>query len=102
MFVVVAAVAQFLKPGGPVVAQPSASVAHAICVKAVTAMAKDPETVKVPWVEPASSADAHIFEWGRTTRLIRMRNGLGLEVPVSGKCVVDARTMAVLRATIQQ
>lgn len=51
------------------------------------AAARDPDTAQVPYIDGArDSAGTWTFRWSRSTKLMRMRNGLGLEVPVEGLC----------------
>lgn len=71
-----------------------------MCQSAMKAVARDPETAKVPFVQPVSMSDhQYLVSWGRSTTFMRMRNGLGLEVAVSGSCLVDAASKRVVGMT---
>jgi hypothetical protein len=65
------------------------------CIHAVKRFAKDPEKAQVPWVDAVETADAFEFRWTQQTRLLRLRNGLGLEVAVGGRCTVSKTSQAV-------
>lgn len=59
------------------------------CKRALKSVARDPEKAEIPdvgWMR--GGADWRFF-WNQNTRMLRMRNGLGLEVTTTGVCVVD-------------
>lgn len=66
-----------------------------LCRKAVGLVSKDPDAANVPYVEPVITKDEFRFTWGHDTRHMRLRNGLGLEVAVTGKCYVSRSTGGV-------
>lgn len=65
---------------------PSVTDALGACRTAILQVAKDPDTAKIPYVDGAESPSQFTFTWNRETSLIRMRNGLGLEVPATAIC----------------
>lgn len=67
-----------------------AGSAQAFCEENIRKVAKDPATVDVPFVRNQGSSDEHVFNWGRQTSMVRMKNGMGLEVPVEVTCKVSA------------
>jgi len=66
------------------------SSAQVFCEENIRKVAKDPETVKVPFVRSQGRAGTHIFNWGPQTSMVRMRNGLGQEVAVPASCTVNS------------
>lgn len=63
--------------------------ALSMCQQAFKRAAKDPEKASIPYVPNQGDAREFYFAWGVSTKMMRMRNGLGLEVAVSGSCFVD-------------
>lgn len=76
------------------------SSAQVFCEENIKRVAKDPDTVKVPFVLNQKRGETYEFQWNSQTSLIRMRNGLGLEVPVSASCSVSATTGAIKSLTL--
>jgi len=72
----------------------------AMCMRAIQLASKDPERVQIPWVDPRMGGDDFHFAWGHSTRMLRMRNGLGLEVAASGSCTVSRARKTVTSLTI--
>jgi predicted nucleic acid-binding Zn-ribbon protein len=70
------------------------------CVDAMRALAKDPASADIPSVPARRLNNTYAFEWGRSTMLMRMRNGLGLEVPAEGACVIESTSLQVISANI--
>lgn len=71
-----------------------------MCQLTIKQLARDPETAEVPYVNNFGSGDEFYFAWGRSTKFARMRNGLGLEVPVSASCVVDGKQRKITGLTL--
>lgn len=67
-----------------------AGSAQAFCEENIRKVARDPDTVKVPFVRNQGGAGEHVFHWGRQTSMVRMHNGMGLEVPVEVTCMVNS------------
>lgn len=60
-----------------------------MCQEALKRLSRDPEKASVPYVRGEEGRVVSTFRWDGGTSLMRMRNGLGLEVGVSGECSVD-------------
>lgn len=60
--------------------------AHYYCEQAIKLVAKDPDSVDLPYVENKGSKDWPEYEWSRFTKMARMKNGLGIETAVTVKC----------------
>lgn len=76
------------------------SSAQVKCEDAIRRFAKDPEKVKVPFVLNQGRGDTYEFNWVPQTSLVRMRNGLGLDVAVRASCSVSSRTGSVTSLTL--
>lgn len=59
------------------------------CKRAIRSHARDPETAVIPDVGWMTGGADWRFFWTQNTRMVRMRNGVGLEVAVTAGCVVD-------------
>lgn len=77
-----------------------ASDALVICQSAIKLASKDAEKAKVPYVPNQGSDGGYFFAWNNTTKLARLRNGLGLEVGVTALCKVDAATRRITSLTL--
>jgi hypothetical protein len=68
-----------------------------MCQFAIKRLSRDPDTAEIPYVDNlgGSVGTEYYFAWGAGTKYARMRNGLGLEVPVSASCIVDATTKKI-------
>jgi len=72
-----------------------------ICQEAIKATAKDPEKANIPYVKGGlADDDTYVFHWNGTTRMARMRNGLGLEVAVTADCAVHKDTHKLTRLVV--
>lgn len=67
----------------------SKSDALYLCQTAMRSIAKDPEKAEIPYVDVFDGKDVWMVAWGASTKMMRMRNGLGLEVVASGSCDVN-------------
>ncbi len=63
-----------------------------LCKRAISLASKDPERADVPRVD---AEGGYGFRWGPATRMLRLRNGLGLEVAATGWCSVDQASQRV-------
>jgi hypothetical protein len=63
--------------------------AHVLCANAIRAASRDPETVVIPFVQATSRGDEISMSWNTASGSLRLKNGLGLEVPASAACVVS-------------
>lgn len=70
-------------------AKVSETQAFSTCRSALTRLARDPETAVVPNVGWMKGGVDWRFFWNAKTRMVRMKNGLGLEVAATAACVVD-------------
>lgn len=59
------------------------------CRSALKRLSRDPETAVVPDVGWMKGGADWRFLWSVNTRLVRMKNGLGLDVAAPAVCVVD-------------
>lgn len=75
--------------------------AMALCMRGIQLASKDPERAEIPWVEPHVSDAAYSFTWGHSTRMLRLRNGFGLEVASSGYCSVDRVKKEIINLTVE-
>ncbi|WP_200374818.1 hypothetical protein [Thiocystis violacea] len=71
-----------------------------LCQFAIRQMARDPETAKIPPVRNFGRGGEFYFAWGASTKFVRMKNGLGLEVPASASCIVDGANHQITSLTI--
>lgn len=77
------------------------SEALVICQQAIRSVAKDPEKADIPAIKGGLADDGtYVFHWGGSTRMARMRNGLGLEVAVTADCAVHKDTHKLTRLVI--
>lgn len=76
------------------------SQAFQLCQAAMTKLARDPEKAQVPWVQNMGAGSEYYYAWGAQTKLMRMRNGLGLDVAVSGSCIVDGQSQRITSLTL--
>lgn len=77
-----------------------AAEALTLCQNAFRAVVLDPDRAEFPYVPSSVSGDEIMFSWGAGTRMMRMRNGLGLDVPASGYCAVSKTTKRVTALTL--
>lgn len=98
----VAAVVSCIKRAGKPPAEHAFDAADALylCGQAFRLVSKDPERAEVPYVEGFSSGDEISFSWGHATKMLRLRNGLGLEVAASGSCAVSKTQKRVVSLTL--
>lgn len=70
------------------------------CQSVLKGMTRDPEKADIPYVTGIEYSDAFTFTWSTSTKLIRARNGLGLEVGIPGECTVSKETSKITRIGI--
>lgn len=63
-----------------------------MCQMLIKRAANDPEKAEVPYIEGRDAAGNFNFKWSKDSKLVRMRNGLGLEVGLPAFCSVDKET----------
>ena len=78
----------------------SKSDALYLCDRAFRLVSKDPEKADIPYVQAVESGDEILFSWGASSKMLRMRNGLGLEVAASGSCAVSRSRKQVESLTL--
>lgn len=71
------------------------TAAFALCRTAIQQASRDPEKAEIPWVTNTGEGGNFRFTWSLNSTTMRMRNGLGLEVPMTGSCTVDASQQRV-------
>ena len=70
------------------------------CQYQIKLLMKDPEKSKAPYVEGYESNGTITFSWGRSTKFVRARNGLGNDVPVSASCSVSLSSERISSLTL--
>lgn len=87
------------KPGKEVAAtQPpklTVSEARTRCQLLIQQISRDAEKARIPSIPAAENAESFSFVWSNQTQLVRLRNGLGIEVGVPAHCVVNKSTQQV-------
>jgi hypothetical protein len=79
------------------------SDAHVLCDQAIKLASKDPQNPVIPYVAPRLLHEGEFqFEWGHSTKMLRLRNGFGLEVAASGSCGVSREEKRVIRLTLEE
>lgn len=78
----------------------SSSEALAICQTALKQVSRDPEKAEIPYVPNHGVGGEYYYAWGQQTKMLRMRNGLGLEVAATGSCIVDKSTKRITSLTL--
>lgn len=73
----------------------TASDARDKCRTLIKQMSRDAEKAKIPSIPAAEKEDGFIFVWSNQTQLVRLRNGLGIEVGVPAHCLVSKSTKEV-------
>lgn len=72
------------------------AAAFGLCRDAIRAVSKDPDKAEIPVINNASPGGTEFyFAWGQSTQQLRLRNGLGIDVPASASCVVNAASRSV-------
>ena len=93
-----------MQPSQERLAEPAAHFnsadALAICQAAIKMASKDAEKAQVPYVPNQSAVGGYFFAWNNTTKLARLRNGLGLEVGVTALCKVDPISRRITSLTL--
>ena len=78
----------------------SDSTALAACQRALKKASRDPESAVVPDVGWMRGGVDWRFLWNQDSRMVRMKNGIGLEVAVIALCVVDEVTGKIKLLTL--
>ncbi len=76
------------------------SDALTMCQMTLKRASRDPEKAEVPYVPNSGSGDEYYFAWGASTKMARMRNGLGLEVAASASCIVSKSQKRITSLTL--
>lgn len=71
--------------------------AQAMCQETLRRAARDPDKADIPYVPNQGAGTVHVFEWGPATKVIRMRNGLGLDVAATASCSVSVPERRITR-----
>jgi hypothetical protein len=71
-----------------------------MCQMALKRSSRDPDKAEVPYVNNQGSGNEFYYAWGPGTKVVRMRNGLGLEVAASASCIVDGSTKRITSLTL--
>jgi ribosomal protein L28 len=75
----------------------NAVAALTMCQAAMKSLSKDPETANIPYVEQTFIKGEYLISWGQSTKFMRMRNGFGMEIPVSGYCIVSGSPQKIIQ-----
>lgn len=76
--------------------------AFSICHELIMQTARDPEKSKIPVVKGIENEKEYIFIWDQKSKLLRLRNGLGLEVGVTGYCSLNKKTGALTKLLVDK
>lgn len=76
------------------------NAALTMCQSTLRKVSRDPDNADVPYVPDHGSGDEFYFAWGASTKMARMRNGLGLEVPASASCIVSKSQKRITSLTL--
>ncbi len=79
----------------------SASAALGDCRYALQRLTKDPEKTEVPYVAASENSESYTFTWNRDSKLIRARNGFGIEIGLPGHCKVNKHTQKIVSIGIE-
>lgn len=60
-----------------------------VCRKMIKRIADDPETTDVPYIEGSDAGVNFNFKWNKDSKLVRMRDHLGMEVGLPAFCSVN-------------
>lgn len=71
-----------------------------MCQMALKKISRDPEKADIPYVDDQGKGTEYYYAWGNSTKLVRMRNGLGLEVAATASCTVDGKTQRITSLTL--
>lgn len=78
----------------------SADDALQLCEKAIRSAVRDPDKAVIPSVPNFGDINEYHFAWNPNTRVLRLRNGLGLDVASTGSCIVQKVARHVSSVTI--
>lgn len=67
-----------------------------LCRKAIQTISRDPEKSEIPYMFPVVDENGDwAWIWNQQTKLLRLRNGLGLDVAATGQCNVNREKMRI-------
>lgn len=72
-----------------------------LCKQAIRGSVRDPDRAVIPEVPDFGDANEYHFAWNPKTKVLRLRNGLGLEVANTGSCTVQKIGRHVSSLTIE-
>lgn len=70
------------------------------CQQAIRFASKDPDKADIPYAEARSVGYEYTYTWTNGANTIRLRNGLGIDVPASATCNVSKESGLVRRLII--
>lgn len=70
------------------------------CKQAIRFASKDPDKADIPYAEARSVGYEYTYTWTNGANTIRLRNGLGIDVPASATCNVSKESGLVRRLII--
>lgn len=79
-------------PAYPVSTDISDSRALSLCKQAIRLASRDPDKAEIPYARSSRVGPDWVFYWSPGSNGIRLRNGLGLDVPANARCAVNAAT----------
>lgn len=71
-----------------------------LCQMTLKQFARDPGKAEIPYVQNFGSGSEFQFAWGASTKHLRLRNGLGLDVAATASCTVDRNTRRITTLTL--
>lgn len=78
----------------------TAARALTMCQLAFQKISRDPDKAEIPAVRDFGGGDEAYFAWGPETKVMRMRNGLGLDVSATGSCIVSKSAKKITSLTM--
>ena len=71
-----------------------------MCQLLIKRASRDPEKAEVPYIAGIEAGSEYVFSWDTSTKLARLRNGLGLEVGTTAYCSVNKETKQFTKLAI--
>ena len=71
-----------------------------LCKQAIKLVSRDPDKAEIPYVSPSRIGPDYVYTWTPGVNTLRLRNGLGLDVPASARCAVNAALGQISRLDV--
>lgn len=76
------------------------SRALSLCKEAIRLVSRDPDKADIPYAAPARVGPDFAFTWTNGVNTIRLRNGLGMDIPASASCSVNMALGTISSLTV--